>query len=110
MVVRPVPLSDTQNGPVGLSATPHGLIRLGSTTRAGIRPSETRSVWVYAEALMASLHPVGVRPTIAATGMPAQNEARQGFAAGDFSDQLSEVVMGRRRAKIAFVGSAAGWL
>jgi hypothetical protein len=41
--------------------------------------------------------------------MPAQNEARQGFAAGDFSDQLSEVVMGRRRAKIAFVGSAAGW-
>ena len=38
MLVRPVPLSEIQNGLVGLYATPHGLIRLGSVRSGGHRP------------------------------------------------------------------------
>jgi hypothetical protein len=46
MLVRPVPLSEIQNGLVGLYATPHGLIRLGSVRSAGTDPSEIRLVCV----------------------------------------------------------------
>ena len=46
-VETPVPLSDTQNGPVGPSEMPQGLTRFGSVCLAGTEPSETRLVCSY---------------------------------------------------------------